>query len=97
MVVDQNKSVSIPSFFWSVPFHYQTIQKFQRVSLEYRSASFLTGPDQRFKRNYTELFPGYQKTGVLNGTRFCRTGIGSVSNLAHATNVNNFSKHSKTT
>ncbi len=78
------KSVPIPSFFWSVSFHYRTIQRFQKVSLEYRSASFLTGPDQRFKWNYTELFPGYRKTGVLNGTRFCLTSMGSVSNLAHA-------------
>ena len=85
MVVEQKKSVPpILAFFESVPFHYRTIQRFQKVSLEYFSALFLTGPDWRFKWNYTELFSRYQKTSVPNGTRFCQTSMGSVSNLAHA-------------
>jgi len=42
MVVERKKSVPLPAFFWSVPFHYWTVQRFQKVSLEYCSASFLT-------------------------------------------------------
>jgi len=70
------KVCSSTGIFWSVPFHYWTVQRFQKVLLEYFSASFLTGPDQRFKQNYRELFSQYQKTGVLNGTRFSQTSMG---------------------
>ena len=55
------KVCSSTGIFWSVPFHYWTVQRFQKVSLEYFSASFLTRPDQRFKQNYRELFPSTRK------------------------------------
>jgi hypothetical protein len=50
-VEEWNKSVPLPSYFWFVPFLYQTIERFQKVLLEFRSASFLTGGDRWLKRN----------------------------------------------
>jgi hypothetical protein len=50
-VEERNKFVPLPSLFWFIPFHYRTVERFQKVPLEFRSASFLTGADWWLKRN----------------------------------------------